>query len=124
MKTRQKFDETGMASGQGAGTPIRGRQPQPQLVASTNLPSNAVATVTFAEFRKYMATEMEGMKTKVIDEIAVSIKDVTDRVKVNTDNIQDVLGQLKEIKSAVAPENLRRGTVSYTHLTLPTIYSV
>ena len=55
----------------------------PQGVWSTNLPSDAVAQVSFGEFKRYMADKMKEMKSGICEELAVSLAKVSNRTDEN-----------------------------------------
>ena len=84
----------------------------PQGVWSTNLPSDAVAQVSFGEFKKYMADEMKDNKSGICEELAVSLAKVSNRTDENKERIDEMSTDLKAIRIATDPANLRKEMVA------------
>ena len=63
------------------------------------------ASFTFAEFRRYMDVDMKEV-------VAEAVIGVADKVKVNTQNIENLASKVADIKEAVAPKNLKTSLVS------------
>ena len=87
---------------------IANHRESPNQILSTNMPSDAVCTVSFADFRNYMTKEITGMKTTICSEIGASIDKVSEKVMVNAVTIAEVEKEVKAIKKSVAPESLRK----------------
>ena len=80
----------------------------PRGVWSTNLPSDAVAQVSFGEFKKYMASEIKDIKLTICEEISASINKVEAKTDRNTKTITEIRNDVNEIKKAANLENLRK----------------
>ena len=94
----------------------------PKGVWSTKMPSDAVAQVTFAEFRSCIESEMLGVKTKICEEIASSIREVNEKTAENGKKIAELdagmetMGNnIKVIKEATAPAALRQEITNIIH---------
>ena len=79
---------------------------------STNLPSDAVAQVPFSEFKKYMASEISGIKITICEEISSSLNQVKDRAEKNSENITEMREDMKAIREATAPDSFRKNVIS------------
>ena len=98
--------ETPMEEGQ---APIIGNvRESDRQVLSSNMPSDAVCTVSFAEFKSYMTKEITGMKATICKDIGASIERVSEKVMVNAVTIAEVEKKVDNIGKAVAPEVMRK----------------